>query len=216
MFRRNDHHPSALMVANIAKRLHENRSPIGGRAVFALCLFAVLGGGCQDPSPTASPEATETKSQQHPSQVVEQGYFEYTEHGKVVQSLQAASLKLWESDEEDPESPPLWHVDGGFILFIGGTRECHSARLSAIRGTYDDQVGKLEAWDEVVLVNDVGERLETEHLIWSHDSDLVRTDRPVEIQTPQGILRGKGLRADSQFERYTILEPTGSFELGVE
>ena len=204
------------MAADNGKRFSENRSPIGGRAVFVWGLLAVLGVGCRDATQPATPTASESGPTQHPSQMVEQGYFEYTERGEVVQSLQAASLELWESDEEDPESPPLWHVDGGFTLFIGGTRERHSARLSAIRGTYDDKVGKLEAWDEVVLVNNVGERLETEHLIWSHDSDLVRTNRPVEIQTPQGVLRGKGLRANSQFERYTILAPTGSFDLGVD
>ena len=68
--------------------------------------------------------------------------------------------------------------------------------------------------DNVVLVNDKGERLETEHLVWSHDSDLVYTTRPVSIETAQGMLRGRGLRSDSHFERYEILNPTGSFEVG--
>jgi lipopolysaccharide export system protein LptC len=73
----------------------------------------------------------------------------------------------------------------------------------------------LEAWEEVILVNEAGDMLLTEHLIWSHDSDLVRTQRPVEIRTAQGVLRGRGLKADSRFERYEILAPTGSFELGM-
>jgi len=37
----------------------------------------------------------------------------------------------------------------------------------------------------------------------------------VEIRTAQGVLRGRGLNADSHFERYEILAPTGSFELGM-
>ena len=120
------------MTADNGKRFSENRSPIGGRAVFVWGLLAVLGVGCRDATQPATPTASESGPTQHPSQMVEQGYFEYTERGEVVQSLQAASLELWESDDEDPES--LWHVDGGFTLFIGGTRERHSARLSAIRG----------------------------------------------------------------------------------
>jgi lipopolysaccharide export system protein LptC len=72
----------------------------------------------------------------------------------------------------------------------------------------------LEAWDNVVLVNNKNERLETEHLVWSHDSDLVYTTRPVSIETAQGLLRGRGLRSDSRFERYEILNPTGSFDVG--
>ena len=67
----------------------------------------------------------------------------------------------------------------------------------------------------MILVNEASDMLLTEHLIWSHDSDLVRTQRPVEIRTEQGVLRGRGLKADSRFERYEILAPTGSFELGM-
>ena len=162
------------------------------------------------------PDANEL-GREAPAQVVEGGYFEYTERGKVVQSLEAARLERWEHEEGDNNAllDPLWLVDGGFTLYIGGTKSTHEAQLSAIRGTYDDQAGRLEAWEEVVLVNEAGDMLLTEHLIWSHDSDLVRTQRPVEIRTAQGVLRGRGLTADSRFERYQILAPTGSFDLGM-
>tara|TARA_X000000950_G_scaffold288939_1_gene408541 strand:+ start:4214 stop:4750 length:537 start_codon:yes stop_codon:yes gene_type:complete len=166
-----------------------------------------------------SPEAETTQDampDMRPSQVVLEGYFEYTERGRVVQSLEAAKLERWESSESAEETPDVWHVDGGFTLYIGGTQAKHNAKLSAVRGTYDDEAGRLEAWEEVVLVNEEGERLETEHLIWSHDSDLVRTDRPVAIHSAQGVLRGRGLTSDSRFERYEILSPTGSFDLGMD
>lgn len=153
-----------------------------------------------------------------PAQLVVDGYFEYTEQGQIIQSLEAARLERWEEQpgSEEEGLSPLWQVGGGYTLYIGGSRDDHNAVLSAQRGTYDDQAGRLEAWDDVVLVNQEGERLETEHLIWSHDSDVVHTQRPVVIHTAQGVLRGKGLRADSHFERYEILSPTGSFDLTVD
>lgn len=193
-----------------------NRPPFAGWAVFSLCVsMSVL--GCGDEGST-SPNAgdQDTIEARRPSQIVEDGYFEYTERGKVIQSLKASKLERWETEDGEDNSPSLWHVDQGFTLFIGGTQTRHSARLSAVRGTYDDQTSRLEAWEEVVLVNQQGERLLTEHLVWSHDSDLVHTDRPVEIETAQGVLRGRGLRADSQFEKYEILAPTGSFDLGMD
>ena len=193
-----------------------NRPPFAGWAVFSLCLSLALW-GCTDKQ--SSPSVSETQDpaeSRRPSQVVEDGYFEYTERGKVIQSLRASRLERWETEDETNEGPSLWHVDRGFTLYIGGTLTRHTARLSAVRGTYDDQSSRLEAWEEVVLVNQQGERLLTEHLIWSHDSDLVHTDRPVEIETAQGVLRGRGLRADSQFEKYEILAPTGSFDLGLD
>jgi len=171
----------------------------------------------------SSGEATETGSSDilregAPIQVVEHGYFEYTERGKLVQALEANRLERWDNPEgegkSNQENAPLWQVSEGFTLFIGGNRVHHAATLQADRGTYNDQAGRLEAWDNVVLVNNKGERLETEHLVWSHDSDLVYTKRPVSIETAQGLLRGRGLRSDSRFERYEILNPTGSFEVG--
>ena len=151
-----------------------------------------------------------------PIQVVEHGYFEYTERGKLIQALEANRLERWDNPEGDSPQPdaPLWQVAEGFTLFIGGNRDRHAATLRADRGTYNDQAGRLEAWDNVVLVNNKNERLETEHLVWSHDSDLVYTTRPVSIETAQGLLRGRGLRSDSRFERYEILNPTGSFDVG--
>ena len=191
-----------------------NRPPFMGWAVFSLCLSLL---SCAEEQSTSSiPEDQDPTASRRPSQVVEDGYFEYTERGKVIQSLRASRLERWESKTTQMKGHRLWHVDQGFTLFIGGTQTRHSARLSAVRGTYDDQSSRLEAWEEVVLVNHEGERLLTEHLVWSHDSDLVHTDRPVEIETAQGVLRGRGLRADSQFEKYEILAPTGSFDLGMD
>ena len=191
-----------------------NRPPFMGWAVFSLCLS--LWSCAEEQSTSSIPEDQDPTASRRPSQVVEDGYFEYTERGKVIQSLRASRLERWESEDDADEGPSLWHVDQGFTLFIGGTQTRHSARLSAVRGTYDDQSNRLEAWEEVVLVNHEGDRLLTEHLVWSHDSDLVHTDRPVEIETAQGVLRGRGLRADSQFEKYEILAPTGSFDLGMD
>ena len=161
-------------------------------------------------------DASDIVREGEPIQVVEKGYFEYTERGRLIQALEANRLERWDNPEGDntQSDTPLWQVSEGFTLYIGGNRERHAATLQADRGTYNDQAGRLEAWDNVVLVNDKGERLETEHLVWSHDSDLVYTMRPVSIETTQGMLRGRGLRSDSHFERYEILNPTGSFEVG--
>ena len=168
--------------------------------------------------PFASDEAQKAAEQEHalrtvPVQTIVDGSFEYTERGEVVNALVAGKLDRW---EEGPRNDGQWTVSEGFTLFIGGAQGNHHATLSATRGTYDDQHGHLEAWDDVVLVNEEGDRLLTEHLVWLHDSDLVRTERPVEIFTDQGVLRGTGLRADSQFETYQILRPTGSFELSLD
>ena len=214
---RNHHDPRSLLIQMGSAECRESRSPLWGWAVFAFGLLPAFAlESCGTHSDPELPDAP-LESRRLPAQVVEGGYFEYTERGEVVQSLEASRLERWEemASGDVGELDPLWQVDEGFTLYIGGTKARHTARLSATRGTYDDQAGRLEAWEEVVLVNEAGDMLLTEHLIWSHDSDLVRTQRPVEIRTAQGVLRGRGLNADSRFERYEILAPTGSFELGM-
>ena len=198
-----------------------SRPALWARAAVVLLGVGTWTGCLSTPDRDPSVEAREAETSDilregAPIQVVEQGYFEYTERGKLVQALEANRLERWDNSEGkgDQENAPLWQVSEGFTLFIGGNRDRHAATLQADRGTYNDQAGRLEAWDNVVLVNTQGERLETEHLIWSHDSDLVYTKRPVSIETAQGLLRGRGLRSDSRFERYEILNPTGSFDVG--
>jgi LPS export ABC transporter protein LptC len=203
------------MAFKALKLTSRNRSTLGVRAVSALGLL-VAAGCAEPPSEELGVDSLVQERPSLPAQVVEGGYFEYSEHGNVVQALEASRLERWERSETNALADAPWQVDEGFVLYIGGTKQTHTARLSATRGTYDDQFGRLEAWENVELVNESGDRMQTEHLIWSHDSDLVRTNRPVEIHTAQGVLRGRGLRADSRFERYEILSPTGSFDLGLD
>ena len=63
------------------------------------------------------------------------------------------------------------------------------------------------------MINKEGEKLNTEYLVWSNDSDRVHTNRPVRIESKSGTLEGNGLEADSKFENYRILNPIGAFEL---
>lgn len=195
------------------------RSCILARAVCAFMGFTLLTACQRQEAPTSGVSAVAKEEHARrtvPTQSIHHGTFEYSEQGQVVNALEAGLLERWEHEEGKKSSKSHWTVGQRFTLYIGGPKGGHDATLSALRGTYDDELGHLEAWDDVVLINEQGDQLLTEHLVWLHDSDVVRTNRPVEIVTDQGVLRGKGLRADSHFETYEILQPTGTFELGME
>ena len=144
------------------------------------------------------------------AQIIKGGAFQYSEKGKIKNILEAGRLEGWEKEGEASE---VWLVSEGFTLYIEGDQENHEAMLKGGRGNYDAKKGHLIAWDDVVLVNNKGERLSTEYLVWSNDSDRVHTNRPVTIVTSSGTLHGKGLEADSKFENYRIIDPVGSFEI---
>ncbi len=151
-----------------------------------------------------------------PVQRIENARFAYSERGKVKHVLIAHELSRTTRGKpaEDPEDVEgLIEVSGGFTLFVDGDETSHQASLHAQRGTLDEAHMRLEAQDQVVVTNRIGDRLETEYLVWSSDSNRVYTHRPVTIHTATGIIRGEGLESDNRFENYRIIQPTGEIEV---
>jgi LPS export ABC transporter protein LptC len=175
-----------------------------GFLFYLLAISSIFYMGCV----TSDDNLTESISEMDniSTQVITSGEFIYSEKGEVKNILEAGRLERSEDHE-------IWDVSEGFRLYIGGDKSNHQAVLSGGRGNYNPNSGHLIARDGVELVNLEGEKLNTEYLVWSHDSDKVHTDRPVSIHTSTGTLHGKGLEADSRFEHYRILDPTGSFNL---
>ena len=62
----------------------------------------------------------------------------------------------------------------------------------------------MEAKNDVVVVNDKGEQLNTEHLIWNEDSSKIYSDKFVKITTEDEILMGEGMEANQDFSKWKI------------
>jgi LPS export ABC transporter protein LptC len=136
--------------------------------------------------------------------------FSYSERGEVVHVLFARKITRTEGERAKVEAT------GGIVLYVDGDEKNHAARMTAQQGWLDEATFEVEAEYDVVVVNAKGDRLETEYITWSAETDRIRTDRPVVIHTAEGVIRGTGLESDSRFERYTILRPTGEIDLGTE
>jgi hypothetical protein len=64
-----------------------------------------------------------------------------------------------------------------------------------------------------VVVNNKGEKLNTEHLIWDRRADRISSDRFVKITTADEILMGDGLESNGNFTRYKILKIRGTLRI---
>lgn len=157
----------------------------------------------------------EEAQQALPSNIIEGGTFRYSERGEAVHMLVASRLERLETDETPSRQPPI-RVSDGFTLYLDGDATSWAARLEARRGTFNESTLRLTAYEQVVLENEKGDRLETEELVWANDSDRVWTRRPVTITTADGVIHGDGLESDGRFEDYVILNPRGaiSIEMG--
>jgi LPS export ABC transporter protein LptC len=101
-------------------------------------------------------------------------------------------------------------ASNGFTMIFFDASEVEEARITARNGKYEEKKKLLTAWDQVVLTNKAGEKLETEQLIYLQDSARIVTDKQVVITLSGGtILRGRGLESNDSFTQYRIIQPTG-------
>lgn len=62
----------------------------------------------------------------------------------------------------------------------------------------------MEAKDDVVVTNDKGEKMNTEHLIWMKDSSKIYSNEFVKITTEDEVIIGEGMEANQDFSKWKI------------
>lgn len=146
-----------------------------------------------------------------PDRVTTQAEYFYSDSGIVRNRLRAGKVEEYMAEERQKTVMS----DGVELVFFnpdGG----QGSVLTARQGLIKPKNNRMEVRDHVVFTNMRGERLETEHLVWSQDSDRVWTDQPVKIIRAQDILYGQGLDANEDFSRYTIRRLTGTLYVDPE
>lgn len=76
-----------------------------------------------------------------------------------------------------------------------------------------DGEGIMEARNDVVVVNEKGEKLNTEHLVWNERTQKITSDEFVKITTPDKIIFGKGFEANQNFTNYKIFKISGTITI---
>ena len=131
----------------------------------------------------------------------------YSDSAIVRAKLTAPRLDRFGGKKNYMELPEGMHV----IFYNKDKKE--QTNLTADYGIgYDDGSGmnKMEAKRNVVVINEKGDRLNTEHLIWDAVTKQIYTEEFVKITTKEETIWGDGLKADQDFSRYEILHPKGS------
>lgn len=74
----------------------------------------------------------------------------------------------------------------------------------------------MEARNNVVVVNEKNEQLNTEKLVWDQQKAIIYSDKYVKINTGKEILWGIGMESDERFEKWHIKNVQGSFSMEEE
>ncbi len=86
--------------------------------------------------------------------------------------------------------------------------------ISTLKANYAinrEQEDIMEARNNVVVVNEKGEKLNSEHLIWNKRTHKIYSDVFATITTQNEIIQGNGFEANEDFSKYKINKVTGIF-----
>jgi LPS export ABC transporter protein LptC len=132
----------------------------------------------------------------------------YTDSGNLKASIFAPVLIGYKKDGNDIIKMPKG-VKGDFYNSLG----IKESTLTAEKGISYQTKKITEVWQNVIVTNAKGEKLNTEKLIWNQNTQKIHTDKFVRITTKNEILTGEGMEAEQDFTKWVILKPRGSIAI---
>jgi LPS export ABC transporter protein LptC len=134
----------------------------------------------------------------------------YSDSARLQVEITAPVLNHFET-----ESPYIEMPKGLKAIFYNDRLEVKS-KLDADYGIRYERDQKMEARKNVSVVNEKGERLNTEHLIWDEKKEKLYSDEFVKITTRDEIIFGNGFEANQDFSKYKIFNIKGTISLNNE
>ncbi len=134
----------------------------------------------------------------------------YSDSGVVKMLLRAPLLNSYEGDNPYAEMPE------GLKVFFYNSDMSISSYLTAKYAISYENTRIMEAKKNVVIVNDEGERLNTEHIVWNQNEKRISSNKFVKITTPDKIMYGDGLESDETFSDWIITSPRGEIYISEE
>jgi len=131
----------------------------------------------------------------------------YSDHGHIRMIMRAEQMDRYEGEKKYLELPR-----GLFVQFYDTLRRETSSLSAKYAISYEDSE-IIEARNDVVVINEVGERLNTEQLIWDQKQEIIYSDKFVKVTTEDEVLYGEGFESDERFDQWRIMQPHGTFKV---
>ncbi len=108
---------------------------------------------------------------------------------------------------------PRLEMSGGVHMRFFDNRNNVSSELRAQRAVNFEQTGVMEARENVIVVNERNETLNTEHLVWNKETESITTEEFVKITTEDEVIFGHGLESNQDFTKYRIKNIKGTINI---
>ncbi len=134
----------------------------------------------------------------------------YSDSAKIQAIIKAPVYKYYMGKNPYHEMP-----QGINVVFYDSAMRVKTHLTSKYAIKYDKK-DVMEAKNDVVVVNEKGEQLNTEQLIWDEKTKRIYTDVFVKITTADKIFYGEGMDADESFIKWVIKKPRGTFYINTD
>lgn len=145
-----------------------------------------------------------TEFSDEPTQTAKEIEILYSDSGYVQVRLKAPLLYFFENEEE-----PYFEFPQGIEMLFLNKDKVEESKLTADYSIYYSEKGIWEAKYNVIAVNQKGETLNTEYLVWNERDEKIHSDKFVKITDQDGIIYGDGFEANQYFSKWKILNPKG-------
>ncbi|MFN8309562.1 MAG: LPS export ABC transporter periplasmic protein LptC [Chitinophagales bacterium] len=134
----------------------------------------------------------------------------YSDHGKTKIKAFAPSATRFNA-----EQPYMEFSKGLKIYFYHENGEVQST-MTAEYATAVENSSQMTARKNVEVINEKGEKLNTEELIWDENKKIIYSNSALKITTADEIILGNGMEADETFTNYSIHHITGIVKVKAE
>jgi len=131
----------------------------------------------------------------------------YSDSARVKVKLTANQLNRYSGKKSYLELP-----NGVNLLFYDEDMTVSSELTADYAISYENE-GIMEARGNVVLINELGERLDTEHLIWDQKKEIIYSNEFVKITTKDEVLMGYGFESNQNFTKFKIKNIQGTIAI---
>ncbi|HVA98994.1 MAG TPA: LPS export ABC transporter periplasmic protein LptC [Bacteroidia bacterium] len=173
------------------------------KIIFSSCLLLLLS-ACENNISTVK---IITSQSNLPLQTGKNVEIIYTDSAKLKVKLTSPEMNRFPGKSPYTECPK-----GVNVIFYSDSGTINSTLTSDYAIRYEN-TGKMEAKNDVVLVNKKGDKLNTEDLIWDQQKQIIYTNDFVKITTANEVIYGDGLQSNQSFTQYKILNITGTINL---
>jgi len=133
----------------------------------------------------------------------------YSDSARVQVEIRAPILNRFETDN------PYIEMPRGIKASFFDDQLNVKSKLEADYGVRYERTQKMEARKNVVVINQKGEQLNTEHLVWDEQKEKLTSDVFVKITTKDEIIFGNGFEANQDFTKYKIFNIKGTIPITI-